>query len=152
MRHAQIPGMSETQIFNGQCLCGTVGFQVTPPTRWCLHCHCTLCRKAHGAPFVTWFGVGREQLRVTRGEADIRWRDSSHHGRRAFCRRCGSQLFFVSSRWPGQIDIVRALIDGPIDRAPSAHVYVDYKADWWQIDDDLERFPEEYQSDKPESA
>jgi hypothetical protein len=138
--------MRAAQDFNGQCLCGAVRFQVTPPTRWCLHCHCTLCRKAHGAPFVTWFGIGKDQLNITRGESELRWRDSSDHGRRAFCRVCGSQLFFVSSRWPGQIDVVRALVDGPIDRAPSAHVYVSSKADWLEIRDGLDCYPEEYQS------
>lgn len=144
--------MGAADVFKAQCLCGAVRFEITPPTRWCLHCHCTLCRRAHGAPFVTWFGVGKEQLRITEGESGIRWRNSSDHGRRAFCSACGTPLLFVSSRWPGQIDIVRALVDGPIDRAPSAHVYVADKVGWVDIDDGLERYPEEYRSGQPESA
>ena len=135
----QNPVMSEGDAYRGECLCGSVRFEVEPPTRWCLHCHCTLCRKAHGAPFVTWFGIGKEQLRITHGEADLRWRNSSDHGRRAFCGRCGTQLFFVSTKWPGQIDIVRALIDGPIDRPPESHVYVDSRAEWFPITDELPR-------------
>ena len=142
--------MGAGDVFRGGCLCGGVRFEVTPPTRWCLHCHCTLCRKAHGAAFVTWFGIGKKQLNFTRGESEIRWRDSSHHGRRAFCRNCGTQLLFESSKWPDQVDVVRALVDGPIDRAPSAHVYVAYKADWWDIDDGLDRHPEEYRSQRPQ--
>lgn len=138
--------MSTSNAFAGECLCGAVRFEVAPPSRWCLHCHCTLCRKAHGAPFVTWFGVGKTQLRLIRGEASIRWRDSSSHGRRAFCHDCGTQLFFESTKWPDQIDIVRALVEGPIDRAPSAHVYVSYKADWVDLDDGLDCYPEEYGS------
>ncbi len=141
--------MSSANAFHGECLCAAVRFEVTPPTRWCLHCHCTLCRKAHGAPFVTWFGIGKDQLRMTRGDATLRWCDSSNHGRRAFCQTCGTQLFFESSKWPDQIDIVRALVDGPIDRAPSAHVYVAYKADWLDIEDGLDCYPEEYQSTGP---
>ena len=144
--------MSATRTFKGECLCGKVGFEVTPPTRWCLHCHCTLCRRAHGAPFVTWFGIGKDQLRVFRGEGAVRWRDSSEHGRRAFCDVCGTQLFFESTRWPGQIDIVRALVDGPIDREPSAHVHMSKKVDWLEIKDGLPRFPGEFQSSRPDSA
>lgn len=144
--------MSVAKAFNGECLCGAVRFEAAPPTRWCLHCHCTLCRKAHGAPLVTWFGIGKEQLQITKGDGDIRWRNSSDHGRRAFCGRCGTQIFFVSSKWPGQIDVVRALVDGPIDRAPSAHVHVSSKVDWLEIEDGLDRYPEEYQSGKPRSA
>lgn len=140
--------MKVSEAFRGECVCGAVRFEVLPPSRWCLHCHCRLCRKTNGAPFVTWFGVGKDQLRITQGESEIRWRDSSDHGRRAFCEVCGTQLFFVSSRWPGQVDIIRALVDGPIDRAPSAHVYVSYRVDWVDIDDGLECYPEEYQSSR----
>lgn len=142
--------MGEATAFHGECLCGAVRFEVAPPTRWCLHCHCTLCRKAHGAPFVTWFGVGKDRLRLTRGETTVRWRESSDHGRRAFCNACGSQLFFESTRWPDQIDIARALVDGPIDREPSAHVHLSSKVDWVEIDDALGRYPGEYRSRRPE--
>ena len=33
----------------GSCLCGAVRFEVTLPSKFCAHCHCGNCRKAHGA-------------------------------------------------------------------------------------------------------
>ncbi len=144
--------MSTSRSFPGECLCERVRFEVAAPTRWCLHCHCTLCRKAHGAPFVTWLGVAKSQLRVIEGEDAIRWRDSSDHGRRAFCSACGSQLFFESTKWPDQIDVVRALIDGPIDREPSAHIYVSTRVHWVSIDDGLDQYPQEYQPKRSKPA
>lgn len=42
---------------NGRCLCGALQFSVRFPTKWVAHCHCTMCRRAHGAAFVTWFEV-----------------------------------------------------------------------------------------------
>ncbi len=36
----------------------------------------------------------------------------------------------------------RANVSGSIDRAPGAHVYVDYKADWYEIGDSLPRYGE----------
>ena len=131
--------MGEVEKFSGGCLCGAVRFHVTPPARWCFHCHCTLCRKAHGAAFVTWFGADKTQVRIDQGEDVLRWRASSDHGRRAFCSECGTQIFFETSKYPQQIDVVRACVDGSIDRAPSAHVFVSTRVDWVAIDDGLPR-------------
>lgn len=103
---------------------------------------------AHGAPFVTWFGVGREQLTITRGEGALRWRASSDHGRRAFCTECGTQLLFETTRHPGQVDVVRACVAGPIDRQPSAHVHVASRADWVEIGDGLDRYSGDSRSGK----
>lgn len=137
-----------SEKFSGSCLCEAVKFEVTPPTHWCFHCHCTLCRRAHGAPFVTWFGIGREQLQIVKGEDRLRWRHSSDHGRRGFCADCGTQLLFETTRHPGQIDVVRACVAGPIDREPSAHVHVGTQVDWLQIGDGLARYLDDSGSEK----
>ncbi|MDX1512936.1 MAG: GFA family protein [Gammaproteobacteria bacterium] len=140
--------MNAEKSFSGRCLCGAVQIEVTPPTRWCYHCHCSLCRAAHGAPFVTWFGVRHEQLEVTRGADVLRWRPSSDHGWRAYCQECGTQMLFETSRYPEQIDVVRAVIAGDIDREPSAHIHVLSKVDWVNIDDGLDRYSEDSGSEK----
>jgi len=53
----------------GSCLCGAVAFAVDLPTAVCAHCHCTQCRRAHGAAYVTWFTLPKERWRVTAGES-----------------------------------------------------------------------------------
>lgn len=129
-------------------MCNAVQFEITPPTRWCFHCHCTMCRMAHGAPFVTWFGIGPEQLKFVRGENLLRWRESSDHGRRAFCTECGTQMLFKTTHYPDQLDVVRACVSGAIDRQPSAHVHVASKVDWIDISDGLDRYVEDSGSEK----
>ena len=42
---------------NAQCLCGDISPQATLPSKWVAHCHCSLCRRAHGAALVTWVGM-----------------------------------------------------------------------------------------------
>jgi hypothetical protein len=87
----------------GSCLCGAVRFQATPPTLWCAHCHCSMCRRSHGAGFVTWFGIPLAQLKVLEG-ADVLVRHrSSDHATRSFCGRCGSSLFFETTQHPEKI-------------------------------------------------
>ena len=123
--------------FTGGCLCGGVRFEVEPPTKWCAHCHCSLCRRAHGAGFVTWFGVARAQFRLDDREQLLAWYRSTPGARRGFCSRCGSTLFFEGDRWPDERHIALAAMAGPIDREPQAHVFFDSGAAWIHVFDDL---------------
>jgi hypothetical protein len=129
--------MSET--VSGGCLCGAVRFRVELPTLFCAHCHCSMCRRNHGAAYVTWFGIPRERLAIdSGGDALVRYL-SSEHGSRSFCGRCGSSLFCESTRRPDEVDVVLASLDGPIDRAPAAHVFFDSRAAWTDVRDGLPR-------------
>ena len=121
----------------GECLCGTVKFEIDPPTKWCAHCHCTVCRRAHGSAFVTWFGVLLEQFRIVSGEEDLRWYQSSKEAQRGFCKKCGSTMLFQSNRWADEMHIVLSNIVGEIDRSPAAHVFYDTHVEWFSVNDDL---------------
>ena len=124
----------------GACLCGGVRFTVELPTLFCGHCHCTMCQRAHSAAFVTWFGVPYAQFRITAGEDRLVRRKSSDHGTRSFCGACGSQLLCESTNHPDWIDITLASMEGPIDRGPEAHYYVDDAVRWARLEDGLPRF------------
>jgi hypothetical protein len=109
------------------------------PTVFCGHCHCSMCRRVHGAGYVTWFAVPRSQFRLESGDTDlIRFR-SSDHGTRSFCRVCGSSLFCETTHMPDTVDVVLANMQGPIDRPPAVHIYFDDRADWVVVNDDLPR-------------
>ena len=129
------PSPSEVR---GGCLCGAVRFTVTMPTLFCGHCHCSMCRRSHGAAFVTWIAVPRAQVAID-GDPRLTRYASSEHGSRSFCSRCGSSLFCVSSRHPEIVDIPLANMDGPIDRLPESHIYFDDRAAWTTVGDDLPR-------------
>lgn len=128
--------MNEDHGFTGGCLCGSVRFGVTPPTKWCAHCHCTLCRRAHGAAFVTWVGVDADQFRLDQ-DATLQWYESTPGAFRGFCRTCGSTLLFRSDRWPGEMHVTRASFDAEIDRPPAGHAYYSTHVDWARVDDGL---------------
>ena len=131
--------MAEDQTVDGACYCGNVRFTVRFPTLFCGHCHCSICRRSHGAGFVTWFVVSREQFSFRSGESDLVRFQSSEHGTRSFCGRCGSTLFCESTKQPDFIDIVLANMEGAIDRTPEAHVYYDDRARWVKVTDNLPR-------------
>jgi len=118
---------------SGQSYCGAVAFTATPPTLFCAHCHCTMCRRLHGAAFVTWFGVPYERFRIVRGDADLVRFRSSEHGTRSFCRHCGSSLFCESTNHPDWIDIVLANVDAPADWLPDMQIFVDDGVAWGDL-------------------
>ena len=125
----------------GSCFCGAVRFTATLPTKWVAHCHCSMCRRAHGAAFVTWAGFDEKRVAIDDRDSRLTWFASSPPAQRGFCGRCGSTLFFRSERWPGELHIVVANFETPLDRAPQAHVFYDAHVAWFEPNDALPKKP-----------
>ena len=115
---------------SGGCLCGAVRFEIDLPTHFCAHCHCSMCRRNHGAGYVTWIGVPPAQLRLLAGEEKLVRYRSSEHGERKFCGACGTSLFCTNSQFPERVDIPLANLEGPIDKEPQAHIFFSDRAPW----------------------
>ncbi|MGD9341034.1 MAG: GFA family protein, partial [Chromatiales bacterium] len=96
-------------------------------------------RRAHGAAFVTWLGYDEDSVAIANGDDTLRWYESSPGAERGFCVRCGSTIFFRSQRWPGELHITVANLDGDADRVPQAHVFWDSHVDWIDLGADLPR-------------
>lgn len=124
---------------SGSCFCGTIRFSASLPSKWCAHCHCSMCRKTHGAGYVTWAGFESEQVKITHGEHQLSWFDSSEGAQRGFCPNCGSSLFFRSERWAGELHIALGCFDEAIDRQPQANVFYDRHVNWMPVDATLKQ-------------
>ena len=133
--------MNERQAVSGGCLCGAVRFTIDLPSKWCAHCHCSMCRRSHGAGYVTWVGFASSKFLLRSGEEQLAWYASSPGARRGFCRACGSTMLFESERWAGETHVALACLDGPIDRQPQANVFFDAHVDWMPIDGTLKTIP-----------
>jgi hypothetical protein len=126
-------------IVAGSCLCGAVRFEVSGPIEPVVHCHCTMCQRAHGAAFVTWAALPSERVRVTAGEADVTHYRSSEIGTRSFCRRCGSSMFCTLDTHAGTIDVAVGCLAPDHGAVPRAHVFWDDRAGWVEVADGLPR-------------
>ncbi len=77
-------------MLSGSCLCGAVSYEIDAPIESASHCHCSQCRKAHGAAFATYGKVRREAFRYVAGADAVAEYHSSPGVTRTFCRHCGS--------------------------------------------------------------
>ncbi len=102
-----------------------------------VNCHCGQCRRFHGhvGAYIT---VPRATV-VFDADATLAWYRSSGIAERGFCRRCGSSLFWKGDGNP-HIEIAAGSLDQPTGLATVRHGYVADKADYYEIDDGLERF------------
>src|SRR5512142_435587 len=62
--------MSDGKL-RGKCLCGAVQYEVEGEPEWVAHCHCSLCRRHHGAAYGTYAGYPPARFRLTAGEAEL---------------------------------------------------------------------------------
>ena len=121
---------------DGGCLCGAVRYRATLPIVDSGYCHCRACRRASGAPVVTWFSLKAEQLSILKGTA--RTFHSSAKGRRDFCPDCGTQLFFRGEH-AELVDVTNASLDDPNQVAPEYHIWRAGKITWFETTDALPR-------------
>jgi hypothetical protein len=79
---------------------------------------------------VTWFGMQEDRFRIVKGQEQLVRFASSASAWRGFCSRCGSTMLFGGDRWPGEVHVALANLEGELDRAPVANVYWDVHVPW----------------------
>ena len=136
--------MTGTEDLSGGCLCGAVRYRIAGEPRLVSHCHCSLCRRASGAAFVTWLTVLAERFAIIEG--DLRRYRSSDHGWRGFCPRCGTPIASGSSRYSRYVEVTAGSLDAPERIAPERHVFWPDHLRWLAIDDGLPRHGEDARS------
>lgn len=124
--------MSEPQ--RGSCLCGAVHYVAKGPLKAVSHCHCSMCRKAHGAAFASYGAARLEDFRW-QGEDSLTRYQSSATVQRLFCQRCGSSLAWLSSDNPEWIALALGTLDTDFQPAKQKHIHVASKACWYTVTD-----------------
>lgn len=127
--------MSESTQHEGGCLCGRLRYRISGTIDSIGHCHCTMCRRAHGAVAVTWITLKAEQFTFTSGKPKVY--HSSEEAKRAFCADCGSQITFWSQREPCEIDVSLGTLDHPEAHPATRHNFAGNRLPWLHIDEQL---------------
>jgi hypothetical protein len=129
---------SDLMSVDGSCLCGTVRWRVSAQFARMSHCHCSMCRKAHAAPFATYAAVDADAFSYLQGEDALTVYESSPGFERPFCSRCGSAAPHRSL--DGKVAVPAGCLDGEPGIRPEQHIFAASRAPWHVIGDDLPRY------------
>ena len=136
-------------MLTGSCLCGDVAFEVSGNIGNIGHCHCSMCRKSHGAAFATFGTAAPDDFHWRSGADKVVHYKSSAQGWRNFCPRCGSAVPACPPGGPFALIPLGNVAEDPVSR-PTLHFFVASKAAWHDIVDELPRhdeFPAEFGPD-----
>lgn len=130
------------QKLTGRCLCEAIEYEITGELGPIFNCHCSKCRRWHGAAFRTRATIKSSQFKWIKGEEHLSGYHSSKNTVKTFCSICGSSLISTYDESPDKIGIPL----GGLDQAPNnkieGHFFVGSKSPWHEITDDLPQFDE----------
>lgn len=110
----------------GGCLCGAVRYELAKVPDHMDVCHCSMCRKFSGG-----IGAGIEVPGdgiTWQGEQNIAIYASSEWAERAFCKTCGSSLFYRMPE-PGFLSLCAGTLDDPSGIPLTTEIFIDHKPD-----------------------
>jgi len=134
---------NNSPAYFGQCLCGTIKYQVDAIEPKMGHCHCSMCRKFHGSAFATLGEAKAENFHWLAGESSLKSYLAENGTTRQFCSNCGSSMIFVEAESDGSfVEFALGTLDSDIAERPDVHIFTNYKASWFDIEDDLPKYKE----------
>jgi hypothetical protein len=121
----------------GGCLCGQTRYVLTSHPSGLGNCHCIDCRRASGAPFVTWGSVPASDLQLRSGVP----RKVPYAGRiRTFAGCCGTPLFFEDHVNATEVDVAMATLDFPNAFPPQKNIWTEDRLPWIELNPELPSF------------
>lgn len=127
-----------SNIYEGQCLCEAVKYQVEGEFESLYLCHCSRCKRSTGTAFaanifsstarINWLAGKENKKNFTLG--------NTRHTK-CFCNNCSSPLPYNLDG--NMIVIPSGSLNTEIELKPTAHIFCDSKANWEKyIDESVE--------------
>jgi hypothetical protein len=121
----------------GRCLCGAVQYAADGVEAHYHACHCSMCRRWTGGPFL----VAAAQ--------SVSFQDTTHLGRyrssdwaeRGFCTKCGASLYYLLAD-AGQYLVAAGTLDNAEELSLGREIFVDCKMRGYEFAGDHERWTE----------
>jgi hypothetical protein len=126
----------------GSCLCGNITYEINAAALLMYHCHCSKCRAASGASYVTNIVFPASALKITRGHNLLKHYESSKGKYRYFCTGCGSPIYSHAETTKDFVFVRAGTLQTDPLIHPSYHAYASRKAPWVVINDELPQYAE----------
>ena len=127
-------------VIKGGCLCGGVRYEITGALFDASNCHCSMCRRQHGAAYSTYARFDPDDFRWISGEELVKIYETPSGAGWCFCSECGSTL--AASDKGKFTSITLGTVEGDPGIKPEFHIFAASKAVWHEIKDDLPQFEE----------
>lgn len=127
-------------MITGHCECDRIQYEADGEITDFSHCHCSQCRRLHGAAFATFAGIMKKNFHYISGEANAKVYKSSPDHERVFCSECGSNILVTVDGYPDELFLCMGTVDGNPALPPGYHFFVGSKAPWHEINDDLPQY------------
>ena len=124
----------------GSCLCGSVQYEIADAPSEASACHCSMCQKWTGGINIA-FQVPAQNVTLNGVENITRYK-SSDWAERAFCKTCGSNLFYrITAPGPheGQYHIGMGTLDDSNGMAMNTEIFIDEKPDSYNLAGDTHK-------------
>jgi hypothetical protein len=131
---------SAVKAYAGGCFCGHIRYLIRGEASSATICHCSMCRRASGAPCVAWATFASPQIEWLAGTP--REFASSDKAVRSFCGECGTALTFRLLENAAETDVTLGSLDRPELIFPRDHTYTAAQVAWLRLADGLPRFAE----------
>ncbi|MDG1857816.1 MAG: GFA family protein [Emcibacteraceae bacterium] len=123
-------------MITGRCECAKITYQIDGEIFDYSHCHCSQCRRLHGAEYASFGGVKRSEFSYLTGEDHLGHFASSPSHDRVFCKNCGSSIMVALDDEPEGYYVSMGTMDGNPKLPPEYHIFVGSKAPWHTIHGD----------------
>lgn len=128
-------------MHRGSCLCGRVRYEYDGTLDEISLCHCGQCRKAQGTAFAAVTPIRAADFRIVAGGESLKSYRATPGKARVFCGECGSPIYSARDDMPEVKRLRIGTLDTPLaDVRERYHIFVAYKAPWYDIEDDWTRY------------
>lgn len=123
---------------SGSCLCGKVSISTEAAKGRLDACHCAMCRKWGGGPYLS---VDCGPKMEISGKEHLGIFDSSEWAQRAFCKECGTHIYY-DLKGADHYGVPIGILDGVDDFKFEEQIFIDKKPKYYEFANSTENLTE----------
>jgi hypothetical protein len=130
------------KVYSGGCDCGAVKIKATTEPVFSAVCHCLNCQHSSGSGHNFFVVFPSDKVEITGKTSVYNYKaDSGNTASSHFCPTCGSQLYGLTTGFPGMVGVRVACFEDSSDLKPQVEVYTKRLQAWDTLTEGIPSFP-----------